>query len=399
MASVKDLTPFGIRLETCRRISDADYEGLVRQGCRPIQGDVLIAKDGATALDTVCEVKRNDEVVLLSSVAILRPNPSIMDSSYLRYYLDAPATRSYLKGSFISGAAIPRIVLKDLKSATVRVPPLPLQRKIAGVLSAYDELIENNQRRIRILEEVARVLYREWFVELRFPGYARVPRVSSPLGEIPKGWCVASIGDVCERVTDGSHFSPKSVDEGFPMASSKDLHDWGVTLETCRFIGRDDFDALVRNGCKPKENDVLVTKDGANYLKHIFVNRAERDLVLLSSVAILRPNSRVNAHLLAATLKWPENRERLKNYVTGAAIPRIVLKDFKRFQFVLPSTAVQTEWARIVEPLTALCWTLLDQIENLRRTRDLLLPKLLTGSAGCNHRRVQTGLTDSLTYT
>src|SRR6266550_4307399 len=117
MASVKDLTPFGIRLESCRHILDEDFEKLVRQGCQPVKGDVLIAKDGATALDTVCEIKRNDDVVLLSSVAILRPNPAIIDSGFLRHYLDSPTTRSYLKGSFISGAAIPRVVLKDLKRA------------------------------------------------------------------------------------------------------------------------------------------------------------------------------------------------------------------------------------------------------------------------------------------
>lgn len=168
------------------------------------------------------------------------------------------------------------------------------------------------------------------------------------------------------------------------MASSKDMHDWGLTLETCRFIGREDFEQLARNGCKPKKNDVLITKDGANYLKYIFVNRKERELVLLSSVAILRPNSRVNSHLLSAILKWPENKERLKSYVTGAAIPRIVLKDFKRFQFVLPSKTVQTRWARVAEPLTELCWQLVDQIQNLRRTRELLLPRLVSGRLDVN---------------
>jgi type I restriction enzyme S subunit len=160
---------------------------------------------------------------------------------------------------------------------------------------------------------MARALYREWFVHFRFPGHEKHPRVASPFGDIPQGWEVVSLDDVCERVTDGSHSSPKSVDEGMPMASSKDMHDWGFTMETCRFISREDFDDLVRNDCKPKKNDVLITKDGANYLKYIFVNRAERDVVLLSSIAMLRPNARINPHLLAAILKSPENKERLKN--------------------------------------------------------------------------------------
>jgi type I restriction enzyme S subunit len=226
---------------------------------------------------------------------------------------------------------------------------------------------------------MARALYREWFVNFRFPGHEDHPRVASPLGEIPSGWEVISIEDVCELVTDGSHSSPKSVEEGMPMASSKDMHDWGLTMETCRFISRADFDSLVRNGCKPLRNDVLITKDGANYLKYIFVNSKESDVVLLSSIAILRPNPRINPYLLAAILKSPENKGRLKNYVTGAAIPRIVLKDFKRFQFVLPSRAVQRRWAQIAEPMAEQCLQLVEKIQILRRTRDLLLPRLLSG--------------------
>jgi type I restriction enzyme S subunit len=296
-----------------------------------------------------------------------------------RYFFYALKSRRHLLLKVASGGAQRNLSGRLIKEFTLPVPPLSVQRRIAGVLSAYDELMENSQRRIQILEAMARTLYREWFVHFRFPGHEKFPRVASPLGDIPQGWEVVSLDDVCERVTDGSHSSPESVEDGLPMASSKDMHDWGLTLETCRFIGREDFDQLVRNGSKPKKNDVLITKDGANYLKYIFVNRMEQELVLLSSIAILRPNTHINPHLLAAILKSPENKGRLKNYVTGAAIPRIVLKDFKRFQFVLPSKTVQTQWVKVAEPLTELCWRLVDQIQNLRRTRDLLLPRLLSG--------------------
>lgn len=379
MASVKDLNSFGINLETCRQISIEDFEKLVRQGCKPKRGDVLIAKDGATALDTVCEVREDVDVVLLSSVAILRPNRSVVEPAFLRYYLDASTTRSYLKATFISGAAIPRIVLKDLKRARVRIPPLSVQRRIADVLSTYNELIEKNLRRIRILEKMARSLYHEWFVDFRFPGHKSVRLVDSPLGSIPGGWEVASIDDVCECVTDGSHFSPKSVDKGLPMASSKDMQEWGLNFRTCRQISPKDFEKLVRNGCRPKKNDVLITKDGANYLKHIFVLRDDLEVVLLSSIAILRPSERINPHLLAAILTADGNRERLKRYVSGAAIPRIILKDFKRFQIPVPPAAIQLEWSNATRGIAELCWTMSDQIENLRRTRDLLLPRLLSG--------------------
>lgn len=301
------------------------------------------------------------------------PASAQVDTKFL-YYLLADAQLSRYAG----GAAQPLVTQTVLKQVEVRVPPFLIQKRIASILSAYDELIENCQRRIKILEAMVRALYREWFVHFRYPGHENHTRVASPLGEIPQGWEAVSIEDVCDRVTDGSHSSPQSVDEGLPMASSKDMHDWGLTMEACRLISREDFDNLVRNDCKPKKHDILITKDGANYLKYIFVNRSEQDVVLLSSIAILRPNARINPHLLAAILSDPENKNRLKNYVTGAAIPRIILKDFKRFRFVLPDSKLQAEWAKCAEPITELCWRLVDQVQNLRRTRDLLLPRLLS---------------------
>ena len=281
--------------------------------------------------------------------------------------------------SLNSGSAQQSLNRNYVYAVPVRRFDLPTQRRIASILSTYDDLIENNQRRIKILEKMARSLYREWFVHFRFPDHDKVKMVPSPLGPIPQGWKVVRVNDVCELVTDGSHSSPKSIEQGLPMASSKDMHEWGINLGACRHISKQDFDQLVSNGCKPRKNDVLITKDGANYLKHIFVVREEEELVLLSSIAILRPNERINPHLLSAIMAAPENKDRLKNYVTGAAIPRIILSDFKQFAIALPSEDVQAAWAKIGEPITQLCWRLVEQIKTLRRTRDLLLPRLLSG--------------------
>ena len=303
------------------------------------------------------------------------PASEHFDTKFLFYLLtDANLSR------YAGGAAQPLMTQTVLKQVKVKVPPLLVQRRIADILSAYDDLIENNLRRMRILEEMARSLYREWFVDFRFPGHEEVSLVDSALGKIPTGWEVLNVENVCECVTDGSHFSPKSVEFGLPMASAKDMQEWGLRLDTCRQISSEDFEILVRNGCRPKKNDVLVAKDGS-YLKHIFVMRDDSQVVLLSSIAILRPSKKINPHLLAATLAEDGNRKRLQGYVTGAALPRIILKDFKRFQIVVPSEAIQIAWSRIAKPLAAFCWNLVDQNLNLRLTRDLLLPRLLSGSS------------------
>ena len=165
MASVKDLEFYGLNLETARHISEEDYDDLVKQGCKPELGDVLIAKDGNSALDTVCTFEKDAEVVLLSSVAILRPNPEKINSRFLKYYFLSSRTIEYLKRNFISGAAIPRVVLRDFKKAEISLPLMPEQKTIAHILGSLDDKIELNRQMNETLEAMAQALFKSWFVD------------------------------------------------------------------------------------------------------------------------------------------------------------------------------------------------------------------------------------------
>ena len=374
--NVRNIGMGSIKADKLEFISDATRDRLSSHVLR--SGDIVFGRKGAVERHVFIRNEQNGWFQGSDCLRLRFNSPRVVPL-FASYFFITEEHQRWMMNQCSHGATMSSLNQDILERIDLPVPPLPVQRRIAGILSAYDELMENSQRRIRLLEAMARALYREWFVHFRFPGHEQHPRVASSLGDIPKGWEVVSIDDVCARVTDGSHFSPKSVDDGLPMASSKDMHDWGLNLDTARLISPEDFADLVRNDCKPKRNDVLITKDGANYLKYIFVTRAEQEVVLLSSVAMLRPNARINPHLLAAILKEPENKGRLKNYVTGAAIPRVILKDFKRFELLLPSKEVQTAWAKIAEPMTEQIWRLIDKIQNLRRTRDLLLPRLLSG--------------------
>lgn len=122
-------------------------------------------------------------------------DPSKADVRFIKYYLEILKLR--MQG-ISHGATQDNLSLDKLLTFDFLVPPLPVQRRIAGILSAYDDLIENSQRRIKILEEMARRLYREWFVYFRFPGHEDCRLVESPLGEIPEGWEVKALGEVLE---------------------------------------------------------------------------------------------------------------------------------------------------------------------------------------------------------
>ncbi len=166
-------------------------------------------------------------------------------------------------------------------------------------------------------------------------------------------WKVSTIGDVCLLVTDGSHFSPKSVDDGEYMVSVKDFTEYGFDFSSCRKISREDYAALARSGCVPEQNDILIGKDGARYFEDIIIYRQPERPALLSSIAILRcDTSKILPEFLYYILRTSSFKQDVRdNYGSGSAIPRIILKDFRRMPISHPSLCQQQ---RIVSVLTAL---------------------------------------------
>jgi type I restriction enzyme, S subunit len=166
-------------------------------------------------------------------------------------------------------------------------------------------------------------------------------------------WNHSTINDVCVLVTDGSHSSPKSVNDGKYMVSVKDFTDYGFDFASCRMISNDDYETLKRNGCVPKIDDILIGKDGARFFEDIIIYRQREKPALLSSIAILRcDKSKILPDFLYYVLRTPSFRQDVKdNYGSGSAIPRIILKDFKRMMVSYPSLEKQQA---IISVLTAI---------------------------------------------
>ena len=166
-------------------------------------------------------------------------------------------------------------------------------------------------------------------------------------------WNHSTINDVCVLVTDGSHSSPKSVNDGKYMVSVKDFTDYGFDFASCRMISNDDYETLKRNGCVPQIDDILIGKDGARFFEDIIIYRQREKPALLSSIAILRCNkSKILPDFLYYVLRTPSFRQDVKdNYGSGSAIPRIILKDFKRMMVSYPSLEKQQA---IISVLTAI---------------------------------------------
>lgn len=183
----------------------------------------------------------------------------------------------------------------------------------------------------------------------------------------------ATIDDVCTVVTDGAHNSPKSVEQGYYMASVKDFTEFGFDFSNCKQIGKEDYEKLRNQGCVPEKNDILVGKDGARYFEDIIIYKQDERPALLSSIAILRADCRkITPEFLYYTLKSPAVRKDVReNYGSGSAIPRIVLKDFKRMPFSFPSIEEQRK-------ITNLCSTIDAKIQINNAINENLLEQALT---------------------
>ncbi|MBU2569982.1 MAG: restriction endonuclease subunit S [Gammaproteobacteria bacterium] len=292
-------------------------------------------------------------------VAIIRLNPKKAIYLFIFYFLQFKK-EELLSYSEIGGTrrALTKGMIEDFD---VSLPDLPEQKAIAAVLSSLDDKIDLLHRQNLTLEAMAETLFRQWFIE-----------------EAGEDWEEVTLEDVTSRITDGAHASPPTVEFGRPMASVKDMYEWGIYTESCRQISQEDFDELVRTDCRPLKNDILIAKDGS-YLKHVFVAENDMDVVILSSIAILRPNGRYHPLLLATFLKLNSTRESMENIVTGAVIPRIVLKNFRKYKLLLPPKQHQNHALTFIEPLYKKCWENCRQIRTLEKLRDTLLPKLMSG--------------------
>lgn len=171
----------------------------------------------------------------------------------------------------------------------------------------------------------------------------------------PDGVEYCPLNSLCSKITDGSHFSPHAVNEGYYMPSVKDMTEDNFIFDKCKKISKEDYEKLVSQGCKPEVNDVVIAKDGS-MLRYVFSIEEEESIVLLSSIAILRPIIElVMPKYIVHCLRGESFRKKvIEKYSTKGGVPRIILKNFKMIEIPVPPLPVQEEIVRILDTFTEL---------------------------------------------
>ncbi|MFN8586486.1 MAG: restriction endonuclease subunit S [Candidatus Eisenbacteria bacterium] len=302
-------------------------------------------------------------------MALIRTNPDKVDARFLLYYFFTEEWRTVIQRNTLTGSTVDRIPLTTFPEFPVRVPSVEVQRCIADALSAYDELIENSQRRIKILEEMARALYREWFVHFRFPGHERSRLVRSALGEIPAGWRATKLGTIAEEMR-------RNVPKGLLAEPQPYV---GLEHIPRRSLALDSWDTVAELGSNKlefKRGEVLFGKIRPYFHK---VSVAPFDGLCSADTIVLRARRPEYRALMTTCVSSDSFVAEASATANGAKMPRASWDVLQKFPVVIPTDTVAQKFNEVVARLVDQQQVLVFQILNLRRTRDLLLPRLLSG--------------------
>jgi type I restriction enzyme S subunit len=369
LIKAKEITGGRIDFETCDQISEEEHLEVIARS-KPEFGDTLFAHIGAS-LGEAAFVNTTREFSI-KNVALIKPNPAVIDARYLYYLVISPAFQALAKGTK-TGSAQPFLGLSQLRGHYIQFHrDLATQRRIGAILSSYDELMENSQRRIRLLEAMARALYREWFVHFRFPGHEKLPRVASPLGDIPQGWEVKPFSALASYV-NGYPFKPAQLGkEGKPIIKIKELKA-GIVADTPRNLGDE-----IPEKYNIHDGDVLFSWS-ADLDTYLWMGG---EGLLNQHLFTVVPFDGISRAFCFHALK--ESMPRFRALSLGATMHHIKRSALDQVFTLLPPTPLRERFEVLVEPMHQQLITLSKHVQNLRRTRDLLLPRLLSRQVELN---------------
>ncbi len=330
------------------------------------KGDLIFCVRGSTG-----RMNWADKIYSIGRGVCSISGNTLLETKFIRYCLEWK-----LDGllSLAGGSTFSNLTRDTIRNFLI---PYPESRhKIAAVLSAYDDLIENNTRRIKILEDMAQTLYREWFVHFRFPGHENVLMVKSPLGLVPQGWKVKQLGEICHVLMG---LSPKSefyneTGEGLPFHQG--VTDFGQRFPTDRVY-------CTIQKCIAEVGDILFSVRAPVGR----INVANKKIVIGRGLSAIRSKNGDQAFILQQLKDRFQEEDTMGS---GTIFNAITKSDLLGVQLLQPPSSIVSNFEETTEPISLELANLTIRNANLRQTRDLLLPKLITGEIDISEFDIKT---------
>lgn len=393
-----------VSLEEIAFISEEDAERLKQHKLH--KGDIVYGRRGDIGRRALI-TNREDGWLCGTGCLRISIGKSVIEPSFLNYYLSQSEVIKWISNQAI-GATMPNLNTSIIRSVPISYPPITVQRKIAVILSAYDDLIENNTRRIKILEEMAQMIYREWFVNFRFPGHEKVKMVDSKLGPIPEGWEVRPIGELL-IYNIGGGWGEEEKNSQFPLAAyvirGTDIpHARYMQINNCplRFHKKSNLESR-----RLQAGDIVFEVSGGSkgqpvgralFVSEQLLNVFGKDVICASFCKLIRCNiDIIYPELIYLHLIDIYNDGRINQYqVQSTGITNFKFGVFLENELIIvPDSLRQKLFIEIIQPVFDLIQNLGLRNANLRQTRDLLLPKLISGELDVSELDIDTRRLDA----
>ena len=301
---------------------------------------------------------------------VFRGKSGLADDDYVYYLAKSQYIRDMAINSMTGASGRQRADAKFIGKIKWNFPSPNVQTKIASILSAYDNLIENNNKRIKILEQMAETLYKEWFVRFRFPSHEAAEFENG----IPKGWEILRMENFC-YVTDGTHDTPKETNLGVPLVTGRCIRNGFVDYDEAYLISEDDHNRIKkRSGLK--SGDILFSNIGT--VGNTCLVDYEREFSV-KNVIIFKPPIRAISAYLYYWLISPSMQAIFSTQTNGASQQFVGLTFMRRIKILVPNKYIMTSFEKNVAPIIDAMMMLHKENQNLIKQRDLLLPRLMSG--------------------
>lgn len=368
--STANVTKSGFDFKQCNFIS-IDKDNALRKG-KLVRGDVVLTTRGTIGNSAFYSDQISfDNIRINSGMVIFRVNQEKLLPYYLYLFLNSKDFLSQSE-SLQSGAAQPQLPIKDIRKLEINIPDLETQKKIASILSNYDDLIQTNQQRIALLEEAAQRLYDEWFVKLRFPNHEQVPVVDG----VPEGWERVTFADICESVGGGTPST--KVNEYWENGDVS----WVTPTDITRLsslILLDTEKKITQKGLKdssakmlPANTILMTSRASIGYFGLI-----DRPVCTNQGFISIIPNNDIDRMFILFNLK--SRLEEIDGLATGSTFKELSRRVFRAMSITLPTIELRQFFSDFVLPLFEQMRTITQQNQKLAQARDALLPRLMSG--------------------
>jgi type I restriction enzyme S subunit len=356
-----------IDTDNVRYVDEATFQRWTRRAV-PLPDDVVLTREAP--LGEVGIIRDAESVFLGQRTIMYRATPGVLHPYFLLYSMLGPFLQGQIRG-YGSGATVEHMRLPDCFNLLLSLPSYPIQRRIAAILRSYDDLIENNNHRVKILEEMAQRIYREWFLDFRYPGHENVPLVSSELGPIPRGWTWL-------RASEALVINPRiPVDREAirPFVPMTSLSEANMHID-CMVQRAGTSGARFQNGDTLLARITPCLENG----KTAYVQCLTDDVASGSTEFIVLRSRRLNPEYVYLLARSEPFRAHAIKSMSGATGRQRVRDDcFSSFYVPVPTPALLDSFTDLVRPMFTLSYSMFTSNESLRWARDLLLPRLISG--------------------